>query len=63
MLTDHDAEQDCMLKMHGGAPIIVSTYTDSETGDVIAVYSDGSTSLIKDLELQKLLLAAKNSSR
>jgi hypothetical protein len=30
----------------GGAPTIVSTYTDSVTGDVIAVYSDGSTKVL-----------------
>jgi hypothetical protein len=30
----------------GGAPTIVSTYTDPNTGDVIAVYSDGSTKVL-----------------
>jgi hypothetical protein len=30
----------------GSAPTIVSTYTDSVTGDVIAVYSDGSTKVL-----------------
>jgi len=30
----------------GGAPTIVSTYTDSTTGDVIAVYSDGTTKVL-----------------
>jgi len=30
----------------GGAPTIVSTYTDPVTGDVIAVYSDGSTKVL-----------------
>ena len=30
----------------GGAPTIVSTYTDSVTGDVIAVYSDGTTKVL-----------------
>ena len=30
----------------GGAPTIVSTYTDPNTGDVIAVYSDGTTKVL-----------------
>lgn len=30
----------------GGAPTVVSTYTDSTTGDVIAVYSDGTTKIL-----------------
>jgi hypothetical protein len=30
----------------GGAPTIVSTYTDPTTGDVIAVYSDGTTKVL-----------------
>lgn len=30
----------------GGAPTIVSTYTDPNTGDVIAVYSDGTTKIL-----------------
>jgi hypothetical protein len=30
----------------GGGKTVVSTYTDSETGDVIAVYSDGTTAII-----------------
>ena len=30
----------------GGAPTIVSTYTDPTTGDVIAVYSDGTTKIL-----------------
>ena len=30
----------------GGAPTLVSTYTDPVTGDVIAVYSDGTTKIL-----------------
>ena len=30
----------------GGAPTLVSTYTDPNTGDVIAVYSDGTTKIL-----------------
>jgi hypothetical protein len=35
-----------ILAMSNGAPTIVSTYTDPNTGDVIAVYSDGTTKIL-----------------
>ena len=47
----------------GGAPTIVSTYTDSETGDVIAVYSDGTTKVLsKGTRAAEAALAAKNAA-
>ena len=47
----------------GGAPTIVSTYTDPETGDIIAVYSDGTSKLLsKGTKAAEAALAAKNAA-
>lgn len=53
----------------GGAKRVVSTYTDEETGDVIAVYSDGTTAVISKgnriatAELQAQQAAAAEAER
>jgi hypothetical protein len=63
---DDDAADDDAAdepNVTGGAPTIVSTYTDSETGDVIAVYSDGTTKVLsKGTRAAEAALAAKNAA-